>query len=126
MASEITGEQQAEAAAPATGFATFREFWPFYVREHGKAGTRALHFIGSTAVLAIVATAVVTGRPWLLLATPVVGYGFAWIGHFGIEKNRPATFKHPFYSFLADWVMYGKILSGTMRAEVERAAAARK
>ena len=123
MASEITGEQQAEAAAPATGFATFREFWPFYVREHSRPGTRALHFIGSTAVLAIAATAVVTGRPWLLLATPVVGYGFAWIGHFGIEKNRPATFKHPFYSFLADWVMYGKILSGTMRAEVERAAA---
>lgn len=124
MASEITGEQQAEAeAAPARRFASFREFWPFYVGEHAKVGTRALHFVGSTLVLAVVAVAVVTGRPWLLLAAPVVGYGFAWIGHFGIEKNRPATFKYPAYSFFADWVMYGKILSGTMRAEVERAVA---
>lgn len=121
MASEITGEQQAEMAEQR--YATFRAFWPFYVREHAHPGTRALHFIGSTLVLAVVTTAVVTGRPWLLLATPVVGYGFAWIGHFGIEKNRPATFKYPVYSFLADWVMYGKILSGTMRAEVERAVA---
>jgi hypothetical protein len=123
MASDITGEQDVDAAAPAQGFASFREFWPFYVREHSRPGTRALHFIGTTAVLATAATAVVTGRPWLLLAMPVVGYGFAWIGHFGIEKNRPATFKHPFYSFVGDWVMYGKILSGTMRAEVERAVA---
>jgi hypothetical protein len=57
------------------------------------------------------------------LATPVAGYAFAWAGHFGFEKNRPATFKYPVYSFLADWVMYGKILSGTMRAEVDRAVA---
>ncbi len=121
MSSEITGEQ--EHAVPETRIATFREFWPYYVREHGKPITRALHFIGSTCVLAIVAAAVVTGRPWLLLATPVVGYGFAWIGHFGFEKNRPATFKYPVYSFIGDWVMYGKILSGTMRAEVERATA---
>lgn len=121
MSSEITGEQ--EHAVPETRIATFREFWPFYVREHAKPITRALHFIGSTCVLAIVAAAVVTGRPWLLLATPVVGYGFAWIGHFGFEKNRPATFKYPVYSFIGDWVMYGKILSGTMRAEVERAVA---
>jgi hypothetical protein len=115
---EVTGEQPTEAAA--TRIATFREFWPFYVREHSRSITRALHFIGSTLVLAIAAAAVVTGRPWLFLLTPVVGYGFAWIGHFGFEKNRPATFKYPVYSFFADWVMYGKILSGTMRAEVER------
>ena len=121
MSSEITGEQ--ENAVPETRIATFREFWPYYVREHRKPITRALHFIGSTFVLAIAAAAVVTGRPWLLLATPVVGYGFAWIGHFGFEKNRPATFKYPAWSFLADWVMYGKILSGTMRAEVERVLA---
>jgi hypothetical protein len=118
MSSEITGEQ--EVAVPETRIATFREFWPYYVREHAKSITRALHFIGSTLVLAIAAAAVVTGRPWLFLATPIVGYGFAWIGHFGFEKNKPATFKYPVYSFIADWVMYGKILSGTMRAEVER------
>ena len=121
MASEITGEQT--PAVPETRIATFREFWPFYVREHRKPITRALHFIGSTFVLALVATALVTGRLWLLAAMPVVGYGFAWVGHFGFEKNRPATFKYPVYSFIGDWVMYGKILSGTMRAEVERVLA---
>jgi hypothetical protein len=121
MASEITGEQ----ARPATEarIASFREFWPYYVREHKLPITRGLHFVGSTLVLAIVAAAVVTGRPWLLWATPVIGYGFAWVGHFGFEKNRPATFKYPLYSFLGDWVMYGKILSGTMRADVERVLA---
>ena len=121
MSSEITGEQATAAAE--TRIASFREFWPFYVREHRKSVTRALHFVGSTFVLAIAAAAVVTDRPWLLLAMPIVGYGFAWVGHFGFEKNRPATFKYPVYSFLADWVMYGKILSGTMRAEVERVLA---
>jgi hypothetical protein len=121
MASEITGEQT--PAVPEARIATFREFWPYYVGEHRKPITRALHFIGSTFVLAIAASAVVTGRPWLLLLLPVVGYGFAWVGHFGFEKNKPATFKYPVYSFLADWVMYGKILSGTMRAEVERVLA---
>ena len=121
MASEITGEQT--PAVPETRIATFREFWPFYVGEHVKPITRALHFIGSTLVLAIAAAAVVTGHFWLLWLLPVAGYGFAWVGHFGFEKNRPASFKYPVYSFLADWVMYGKILSGTMRAEVERVLA---
>jgi hypothetical protein len=124
MASEITGEQTPEAAEQR--ISSFRQFWPFYVREHSRPITRALHFIGSTLVLAIVAAAVVTGRPWLLLATPFAGYGFAWFGHFVFEKNKPASFKYPLYSFFADWVMYGKILSGTMRAEVERALLARK
>jgi hypothetical protein len=121
MSSEITGEQ--EAAVPERRIASFREFWPYYVREHRLAITRALHFIGSTLVLAIAVAAMVTGRPWLLLFAPVAGYGFAWVGHFGFEKNKPASFKYPFYSFAGDWVMYGKILSGTMRAEVERAVA---
>jgi hypothetical protein len=124
MASEITGEQQVEAK-PAR-MTSFREFWPFYVREHLRPVTRALHFVGSTLVLALVAAAVVTGRPWLLLGAPVAGYGFAWLGHFGFEHNRPATFRHPLYSLLADWVMYGKILSGTMRAEVERVVALKR
>jgi hypothetical protein len=121
MAGEITGEQAVDREVAVARFTSFAEFWPFYVREHGKAITRALHFIGSTATLALTAMALVTGRPWLLLAVPVAGYGCAWIGHFGFEGNKPATFKYPVYSFLGDWVMYGKILSGTMRAEVERA-----
>ena len=127
MAGDITGEQQVPVAGSEAGrFTTFAEFWPFYVREHTKPITRALHFIGSTAVLALTAMAVVTGRPWLFLALPVAGYGCAWIGHFGFERNKPATFKYPLWSFLGDWVMYGKILSGSMRAEVERAHAERR
>lgn len=125
MSSEITGEQEAEVpeATEARRIATFRAFWPYYVREHSKPITRALHFVGSTLVLLLVVAAIVTGRPLLLVFAPIVGYGFAWVGHFGFEKNKPATFKYPVYSFIADWVMYGKILSGTMRAEVERAVA---
>lgn len=106
-------------------FASFREFWPFYVSEHAQAGTRLLHFIGSTLVLLTVALAILTARPLLLLLAPLAGYGCAWIGHFGIEKNRPATFKYPVYSFIGDWVMYIKTLTGTMRAEVAAAVKSR-
>jgi hypothetical protein len=113
MTSDVVGREQR--------IASFRQFWPFYVREHSKPGNRRLHFIGSTLVLIIVAVAAVTARPLWLLAAPLAGYGFAWIGHFGIEKNRPATFKYPVWSFLSDWVMYGKILAGTMDAEVAAA-----
>ena len=113
MASEITGEQT--PAVPETRIATFRAFWPYYVREHSRPITRALHFIGSTLVLAIAAAAVVTGRPWLLWATPVFGYGVAWVGHFGFEKNRPATFKYPLYSLMGDWVMLKDAFTGRIR-----------
>jgi hypothetical protein len=100
--------------------ASFREFWPYYVSEHAKPLTRALHFAGSTLALALTTMAVVRGPLTLLWLAPIGGYGFAWIGHFFVERNRPATFKYPFYSFLGDWVMYGKILTGTMREEVAR------
>jgi hypothetical protein len=119
MPSEITGEQARAVAERRID--TFAEFWPFYVREHSHPVNRGLHFIGSTLVLGLIAAAVATGRLWLLAFTPVVGYGFAWIGHFGFEKNKPATFRYPLYSLLGDWVMYGKILSGTMREAVETA-----
>lgn len=121
MASEITGERPIDAAD--VRLTSFRQFWQFYVSEHQRPVTRALHFTGSTLVLMIVAAAVVTGRPWLLAGAPIIGYGFAWVGHFGFEHNKPATFRYPLYSFLGDWVMYGKILSGTMRSEVERVVA---
>lgn len=96
-------------------FQTFREFYPFYLSEHSNRTSRRLHFIGSCGVLALLALALVQGRPWLLLAALVCGYGFAWVGHFFFEKNRPATFKHPFYSFAGDWVMFKDILTGKIR-----------
>ena len=97
-----------------TQFASFREFYPFYLSEHSDPTCRRLHFIGSTLVLLVLAAAVATQRWMLLLLLPVLGYGFAWIGHFFFEHNRPATFSHPFYSFAGDWVMYWQILTRRM------------
>lgn len=101
-------------------YKTFEEFWPYYVKEHSKPSTRLLHFIGTTGAMACVAGAVFTKRRWLLAVAPVVGYGPSWIGHFFIEKNRPATFKYPVWSLRADFRMWGKMVRGQMSAEVER------
>src|SRR5512141_1234865 len=97
---------------------SFEEFWPFYVREHGKKLTRQLHFVGTTAALACLVGGIVTRKPWLLLLAPVAGYGPAWFSHFVIEKNRPASFKYPLWSLAADFVMWGKMIAGTMDDEV--------
>ena len=104
-------------------FASFEEFWEFYVREHSVKLNRTLHFVGSTAALACLAAGVLGKRKWLIAAAPVVGYGFAWTGHFLVEHNRPATFKYPVQSFLCDWRMWSKILAGTMDDEVARVMA---
>lgn len=88
---------------------SFSEFYPFYLSEHANLACRRLHFIGSTLVLALLAYVVFTGQLVYLWLLPVIGYGFAWVGHFFFEKNRPATFKYPLYSFLGDWVMYKDI-----------------
>lgn len=90
-------------------FNSFSEFYPFYLSEHANLTCRRLHFVGSTLVLALLAYVVVTGELVFLWLLPVIGYGFAWVGHFFFEKNRPATFKYPLYSFLGDWVMYKDI-----------------
>ena len=96
-------------------FSTFREFYPFYLAEHSDRVCRRLHFIGTTLVLVVVLWALWSRQPlWLLLA-PVVGYGFAWVGHFAFEKNRPATFTYPVYSLMGDWVMWKDILVGRVR-----------
>ena len=100
--------------------ASFEEFWPFYVREHSKKATRILHFIGTTLAVTVAGTALVSRRPGLIPVALVAGYGPAWVSHFFIEGNRPATFKYPLWSLLADFRMWGKIASGTMDAEVER------
>lgn len=94
---------------------TFEEFWPVYLPAHSKTGTRVLHLVGTTLALACVAAAIATRIWWILAVAPVVGYGLAWIGHFCVEKNRPATFGHPLWSFLADFKMYGLFLAGRLR-----------
>ena len=96
-------------------FRSFTEFYPFYLGEHRNRQCRRLHFLGSTLVLATLLTAIVT-KDWLwLLAMPPAGYGFAWIGHFFFEKNRPATFRYPLYSFMGDWVMYRDMWRGRVK-----------
>ncbi|MCC6644241.1 MAG: DUF962 domain-containing protein [Polyangiaceae bacterium] len=101
-------------------FESFEEFWPFYVKEHADRTNRRLHFVGTSLALACLAGAALTRRTWLLLAAPVAGYGFAWAGHYLVQKNRPATFTHPLWSLRGDLVMWSKMLDGTMDAEVER------
>ena len=96
-------------------FSSFREFYPFYLQEHSNRTSRRLHFIGSCGVVVLVVLAVRELNPWWLLGALVCGYGFAWVGHFFFEKNRPATFRHPVYSFMGDWVMFKDILSGKIR-----------
>jgi hypothetical protein len=96
-------------------FASFRDFYPYYLSEHADPTCRRLHFVGSTLVLVCLVLALVQLNAWWLLAALFCGYGFAWIGHFFFEKNRPATFKHPFYSFVGDWVMYRDMLAGRIR-----------
>jgi hypothetical protein len=100
---------------------SFEEFWPYYVAEHSRQGTRALHYAGTMTGLACVVALAASGKwRWLPLAF-IPGYAAAWAGHYLIEKNRPATFKHPLWSFLADHKMLALMLAGKMDAEVERA-----
>lgn len=96
-------------------FSSFAEFYPFYLGEHTHPVCRRLHFIGTSLVLFILVIGIVSGRWRLLWLMPVFGYGFAWLGHFAFEKNRPATFRHPLYSLLGDFVMYRDMLSGRIK-----------
>ena len=91
---------------------TFAEFYPFYLGEHAKRTTRRLHFLGSSLALLCIAALFFTGDPWWLALGLIAGYGFAWFAHLAVEKNRPATFRHPLYSFMGDWVMFWQILTG--------------
>jgi len=94
---------------------SFAEFYPYYLQEHSNATCRRLHYVGSLLVLGILAYALLT-QQWLwLLAMPLAGYGFAWVGHFVFEKNRPATFKYPLYSLLGDWVMLKDAFTGRIK-----------
>ena len=87
-------------------FQTFSDFYPFYLSEHRNSICRRLHFTGTSLVLFVFVYVIYTANWSLLLLLPVIGYGFAWTGHFFFEKNRPATFSHPLYSLIGDWVMF--------------------
>ena len=96
-------------------YQSFKEFYPYYLKEHRNKVCRRLHFIGSILVLAIIIWSVSTGTWSGLALVPICGYGFAWVGHFFFEKNKPATFEYPLYSLAGDWVMFRDILTGKLR-----------
>jgi len=96
-------------------YSTFREFYPFYLAEHRNRTCRRLHFVGSSLGLVCLAAAIALRSFWFVLLGFLVGYAFAWVGHFFFERNRPATFRHPLDSFAGDWVMFREILTGRIR-----------
>lgn len=107
--------QPAIGESTATRHTSFRAFYPFYLSEHANRTCRRLHFVGTSLVIGAVVAAIHSGNiAWLALA-PLAGYGFAWVGHFVFEKNKPASFKQPLYSFIGDWAMYWDILRGRIK-----------
>lgn len=105
-------------------YTSFDTFWPFYLREHSKRATRALHYIGTTLVVLLALVAIALQEWRMLLALPVAGYFFAWLAHFAIEKNRPATFTYPIWSLFADFKMWWLWLTGRLGPELKRAGLA--
>lgn len=102
-------------------YTTFWDFYPYYLTEHARPINRTFHFVGTSLVIGCVVLAIVKQNAWWLLGMPLAGYGFAWVGHFGLEKNRPATFKYPFYSLGSDFVMFYHILTGQINQKVDEA-----
>ena len=107
-------------------FQSFVEFWPYYLAEHSRPGTRALHLIGTLTAIGCLVLLIATGRWWLFPLALVPGYGAAWIGHFFIEHNKPATFKYPLWSFLADYKMIALMLTGQLGSEISAAGDVRR
>lgn len=93
-------------------FNSLKSFYPYYLSEHLNPTCRILHFIGTGLLFVILAVAILSGNFYLLLAIPVVGYGFAWVGHYFFEKNKPATFQYPLYSLASDFIMFFELLIG--------------
>lgn len=104
-----------------TAIRSYREFWPYYLREHKRPETRALHFAGTGIATALLTAGIVVANPWLLLAAVLAGYGPAWFAHLAVEKNRPATFRYPLWSLISDFRMAGMWLVGGLDRELERA-----
>jgi hypothetical protein len=101
-------------------FATYADFWPFYLREHARPATRALHYIGTALVIGLLIYGITTNA-WALIAMPFAGYGFAWAAHVTVEHNRPATFTHPWWSFVSDFRMFALFVSGRLGPHLKKA-----
>lgn len=96
---------------------TFKEFYPYYLSEHSKPATRALHYVGTSLFFVLLLTGLVRGKWYYFALLPIMGYGFAWVGHFFVEKNKPATFQYPLWSLASDFVMYFQWLTGRLKVK---------
>ena len=96
-------------------YSNFRDFYPFYLSQHKHPMCRRLHFIGLVVAITFVVAAIATRDGWWIVPAALAGYGFAWLGHVFFERNQPATFKNPVYSFIGDWVMFRDMLTGRIR-----------
>jgi hypothetical protein len=103
------------AASKDSGYRSFAEFYSFYLSEHRHPVSRALHYAGTWGSVIFVAILLITGEPWWLVAALFSGYSFAWLGHFRFERNKPATFRHPFYSFASDFRMWWELNLGKLK-----------
>ena len=100
---------------PSGRYQSFSEFYPFYIHEHSNQTCRRIPVVGSALVIVVAVVALGTMNPWWLLGMPLIGYGFAWVGHFFFEKNKPATFKYPLWSLMGDWRMFYETVTGQRR-----------
>ena len=98
-------------------FRSFREFYPFYLNEHRRQACKFLHFMGTCLVIATFSGVLLTQRWAQIGLIPIFGYGFAWLGHFGFEKNRPAAFRWPLYSLFGDFLMFYHLITGRLSFE---------
>jgi len=102
-------------------FRSLNEFYPFYLTEHMDKTCRGFHFIGTSLVIVLFIAGLITGSWWYFALLPVAGYGFAWIGHFAFEKNRPAAFQYPLYSLASDFIMYWHTITLQLPEKLESA-----
>lgn len=96
-------------------FRSFAEFYPYYLEEHANRTCRRLHFVGTSLVIGLALAALLSQQWALLWLLPLCGYGFAWVGHFFFEHNKPATFQYPLYSLRGDFHMYRDMLTGKIQ-----------
>jgi hypothetical protein len=102
-------------------YQSYSAFWPYYLREHARPGTRSCHYVGTGLGLLAVAAAIVTGNWALILLVPLLGYGFAWVSHAFVERNKPATFTYPLWSLASDYRMFFLAMTGRLKPELRRA-----